>query len=71
MDVTEVRQAARASRCHVADLLADPELDQLIMTVVEAAEACGYVVVQQEWSVSLPSTIAIADLPVEPDADVS
>jgi hypothetical protein len=71
MDVAEIRQAARASGCRVVDILADEELDNIIMTIVMAAEACGFVMVQQQWSIALPSTASVADLPVgEPVSDV-
>ncbi len=69
MDVAEIRQAARASGCLIVDLLADVELDQMIMTVVTAAEACGLVLVQQQWSIALPGTADIAALPITDEAD--
>ena len=62
LNVIELRQAARESRCHVADLLADEELDKLIETIVLAGETLGLVLVQQQWSLALPSGTTIEDL---------
>jgi hypothetical protein len=57
--IAEIRSAARASRCHAADLLADVELDRLICTIMEAQVATG-------WRLLPPSVILmssdIADL---------
>jgi hypothetical protein len=57
--IAEIRNAARASRCHIADLLADVELDRLICTVMEAQIATG-------WRLLPPSVLLmssdIADL---------
>ncbi len=41
-DIEPLRQACRDSGCHVADLLADHELDQLIGTVVCAQVTRGW-----------------------------
>jgi hypothetical protein len=40
--VRQIRAAARASRCPIADTLADVELDLLICTLLEAQIAIGW-----------------------------
>lgn len=40
--IAKIRTAARASRCHIADMLADVELDRLICTIMEAQIATGW-----------------------------
>jgi len=58
LPIAAVRQQARNSRCHVADLLADGELDQVIETIIISLVQIGWVLLPPSFGVVSMATAA-------------